>query len=76
MNRKSKFDVGSQSSDAARPTHAIVLSGPELISLKDSQWDSLCRYDEIVFARTIPEQKLRIVKEFRARDEIVGSEYL
>ncbi|OCK75312.1 calcium ATPase [Lepidopterella palustris CBS 459.81] len=51
---------------------AIVLSGPELISLNDVQWDQLCQYREIVFARTTPEQKLRIVKEFQARDNIVG----
>lgn len=51
---------------------SIVLSGPELITLNDNQWDQLCQYDEIVFARTTPEQKLRIVKEFQARDEIVG----
>jgi sodium/potassium-transporting ATPase subunit alpha len=54
---------------------SIVLSGPELISLNDAQWDKLCRYDEIVFARTTPEQKLRIVKEFQARNETVGSKY-
>ena len=51
---------------------SIVLSGPELITLNNHQWDQLCRYDEIVFARTTPEQKLRIVNEFQARDEVVG----
>ena len=51
---------------------AIVLSGPELITLNDAQWDQLCQYQEIVFARTTPEQKLRIVKEFQARENIVG----
>ncbi len=51
---------------------SIVLSGSEIITLNDNQWDQLCRYDEIVFARTTPEQKLRIVREFQARDEIVG----
>jgi sodium/potassium-transporting ATPase subunit alpha len=50
----------------------IVLSGPELIMLNDNQWSHLCTYDEIVFARTTPKQKLRIVKEFQARDDIVG----
>lgn len=43
-------------------TTSITLSGPELISLNDNQWDQLCQYEEIVFARTTPEQKLRIVK--------------
>ncbi|KAJ8113514.1 hypothetical protein OPT61_g4374 [Boeremia exigua] len=51
---------------------AIVLSGPELITLNEAQWDQLCQYHEIVFARTTPEQKLRIVKEFQARENIVG----
>lgn len=44
------------------PQKSITLSGPELITLNDNQWDQLCGYDEIVFARTTPEQKLRIVK--------------
>ncbi|KAF2867853.1 hypothetical protein BDV95DRAFT_163675 [Massariosphaeria phaeospora] len=51
---------------------AIVLSGPELITLNENQWDQLCQYNEIVFARTTPEQKLRIVKELQSRDNIVG----
>lgn len=53
-------------------TMSIVLSGPGLITLNDNQWEQLCKYDEIVFARTTPEQKLRIVREFQKRGEIVG----
>lgn len=56
----------------ASAKQAIVLSGPELITLNENQWDQLCQYQEIVFARTTPEQKLRIVKEFQARENIVG----
>lgn len=52
---------------------AIVLSGQDLMNLDSDSWDGLCRYDEIVFARTTPEQKLRIVKELKSRDEVVGS---
>ena len=51
---------------------SIVVSGPELITLNDSQWSQLCDYDEIVFARTTPDQKLRIVRELQGRHEIVG----
>ncbi|KAF2132016.1 calcium ATPase [Dothidotthia symphoricarpi CBS 119687] len=51
---------------------AIVLSGTELITLNEAQWDVLAKYEEIVFARTTPEQKLRIVKELQAREYIVG----
>lgn len=51
---------------------AIVLSGPELITLNENQWNQLCQYEEVVFARTTPEQKLRIVKEFQSRSNIVA----
>ncbi len=44
------------------PTRSITISGSELISLNDNQWDQLCKYEEIVFACTTPDQKLRIVK--------------
>ncbi|KAK2014604.1 Na,H/K antiporter P-type ATPase [Colletotrichum eremochloae] len=54
------------------PRQAIVLSGPELITLNEEQWDQLAQYQEIVFARTTPEQKLRIVRELQARHQIVG----
>lgn len=58
--------------DVQGPKKSITLSGPELITLNDHQWDQLCSYEEIVFARTTPEQKLRIVKEFQKRESIVG----
>ncbi|RGP76726.1 h+ k+-exchanging atpase [Fusarium longipes] len=50
---------------------AIVLSGPELMTLNEHQWENLIRYEEVVFARTTPEQKLRIVREFQ-RNSIVA----
>lgn len=37
---------------------SILLSGPELLTLNENQWEQLCRYDEVVFARTTPEQKV------------------
>ena len=54
-------------------THAgaIVLSGPELMTLNEHQWETVTRYEEVVFARTTPEQKLRIVREFQ-RHSIVA----
>jgi sodium/potassium-transporting ATPase subunit alpha len=65
-------DLEKSSDVDYRPNTSIVISGPELITLNEHQWEQLCKYDEIVFARTTPEQKLRIVREFQARDEIVG----
>ncbi|KAF3904053.1 hypothetical protein ABW20_dc0103103 [Dactylellina cionopaga] len=51
---------------------AIVLSGPELQEMNEAQWKDLCKYDEIVFARTTPEQKIRIVQEFQMDKHIVA----
>lgn len=59
-------------SPASTTTKALVISGTELITLNESQWDQLCSYEEIVFARTTPEQKLRIVREFQSRGNSVG----
>ncbi|KAH7305561.1 Na,H/K antiporter P-type ATPase [Stachybotrys elegans] len=49
---------------------AIVISGPELLTLSDHQWKMLTEYEEIVFARTTPEQKLRIVREFQENNVV------
>lgn len=49
---------------------AIVISGPELLKLSDNQWKALIQYEEIVFARTTPEQKLRIVREFQENNVV------
>ncbi|KFY88371.1 hypothetical protein V500_06370 [Pseudogymnoascus sp. VKM F-4518 (FW-2643)] len=51
---------------------SLLLEGPSISKLDEEDWDSVCKYEEIVFARTSPEQKLRIVKEFRKRDNIVA----
>ena len=69
--------------DPNRIRRSIVLSGKDLLEMKDPQWSQvympsqpqltkLCEYEEIVFARTTPEQKLRIVKEFQQRKNIVA----
>ncbi|KAG1218197.1 hypothetical protein G6F68_021628 [Rhizopus microsporus] len=43
-----------------------------MITLNDSQWEQVCAYEEIVFARTSPNQKLRIIKEFQKRENVVA----
>jgi sodium/potassium-transporting ATPase subunit alpha len=41
---------------------ALVITGSDLLEgFSDHEWDVICSYSEIVFARTTPEQKLRIV---------------
>lgn len=51
---------------------SLLLDGSAISRLADEDWDAVCEYEEIVFARTTPEQKLRIVNEFRARDNVVA----
>ena len=49
-----------------------MITGPELDGLDPAQVERLCTYEEIVFARTTPEQKLRIVNEFKRRGCVVA----
>ncbi|CAD0109035.1 unnamed protein product [Aureobasidium uvarum] len=56
----------------ARVNSSLLLEGPSINKLTDEDWDIVCSYEEIVFARTTPEQKLRIVNELKARDNVVA----
>ena len=55
-----------------RVLESLLLEGPSISQLTDEDWDIVCSYEEIVFARTTPEQKLRIVNELKARDNVVA----
>ena len=52
--------------------HSLLLEGSSLSSLTQDEWSTICGYDEVVFARTSPEQKLRIVCEFQTKGNIVA----
>ncbi|KAF9481785.1 sodium-potassium ATPase [Pholiota conissans] len=51
---------------------SIIVTGPELTTLNSVQMYRLCQYEEVVFARTTPEQKLRIVNAFRGYGNVVA----
>jgi len=51
---------------------AVVVEGKDLESITPGGWDYIFQHDEMVFARTTPEQKLQIVKESQARGFRVG----
>ncbi|KAJ1878321.1 hypothetical protein LPJ66_011910, partial [Kickxella alabastrina] len=64
-NNMLQLDEDSSSLVSAVTRHednvcSLVLSGSEFNSLQNEHWDIICAYGEIVFARTTPEQKLRI----------------
>ncbi|BGP49912.1 hypothetical protein JCM10450v2_005817 [Rhodotorula kratochvilovae] len=56
----------------ASPKTSLVLSGPEMLRLSEEQWSAVLKFDEIVFARTTPQQKLQIVKRFQDAGETVA----
>ncbi|KAJ2500017.1 hypothetical protein GGH96_003055 [Coemansia sp. RSA 1972] len=51
---------------------SLVVSGPDLHGLGAVHWDVIAQYDECVFARITPEQKLQVVEEMRGRKHIVA----
>ncbi|KAI5460689.1 putative H /K ATPase alpha subunit [Mariannaea sp. PMI_226] len=67
-----RFPSPGESTQRPVPSASLLLTGSDLMTLNDYQWEQLCEYPEIVFSRTTPDQKLRIVREFQARDQIVG----
>ncbi|RPD63077.1 sodium-potassium ATPase [Lentinus tigrinus ALCF2SS1-6] len=70
-------DLGSKEELASKhpedcSRQSLVLTGSELDRLNPVQVEHMCQYEEIVFARTTPEQKLRIVHEFKRRQCVVA----
>jgi sodium/potassium-transporting ATPase subunit alpha len=51
---------------------AIVVTGAELQEMTEDQLDSVLAHEEIVFARTSPQQKMRIVAGCQRQGHIVA----
>ena len=51
---------------------AVVVQGKDLDNISSGGWDFVFTHEELVFARTTPEQKLLIVKESQRRGFRVG----
>jgi sodium/potassium-transporting ATPase subunit alpha len=67
FNEKAMADEDRVSSNAG-----IVITGTQLDQISPAEEDRLYEYQEIVFARTSPEQKLRIVRALQARHAVVA----
>lgn len=64
---KSRYDVKPSEDDAIR---SLVLTGEDVSTLTASDWDVVIgTYSEIVFARTTPDQKMKIVEEIKYRGD-------
>jgi sodium/potassium-transporting ATPase subunit alpha len=50
---------------------AVVIQGKDILSMDDDHWDYVLSHNEIVFARTTPQNKLLIVSQLQRRGEIV-----
>lgn len=59
-------------SDDIQQSKSIIITGAELENLNEVQVFRLCQYEEIVFARTTPEQKLFIVNSFKSMGNVVA----
>ncbi len=50
----------------------IVVNGVELLNYTEEDWDRTFAFKDIVFARTMPQQKQDIVSQLRRKDEIIA----
>ena len=51
---------------------SLLMSGCDLEQLEDVDWRQITKYEEVVFARTTPSQKLRVVEEFKKDKNVVA----
>ena len=63
---------GKLNGSKAYPKHGLLLSGADLEEFSHNDWRLATPYEQIVFARTSPEQKLTIVKELQKDGFVVG----
>ena len=62
----------SLSADTIASECGILVTGSDMKSFDVALWDFVLRHSSMVFARTSPEQKLKIVSECQKRGEVVA----
>jgi sodium/potassium-transporting ATPase subunit alpha len=69
-NRWQNADIHDIKPGDTEPTRALVILGPEIQKMTSDEWNAVVGdYHEIVFARTTPDQKLKIVEEIKKRGD-------
>ena len=74
----SGFDTAEQMKTKHKINHesyersSLLLTGADLEQFTNDEWRLVTPYEQIVFARTSPEQKLRIVQELQHDGYVVG----
>lgn len=58
--------------DSSPIPRAVSIVGSDLNIMTDDEWARVVRYEELVFTRTTPEQKLMIIKQFQSHGHIIG----
>ncbi|GAM86244.1 hypothetical protein ANO11243_042560 [Dothideomycetidae sp. 11243] len=66
QSRRSSTEA-PEKDDSLHSNQSLLLEAGQISALEDDDWDLACVYEEIVFARCSPEQKLTIVKQFKKR---------
>jgi sodium/potassium-transporting ATPase subunit alpha len=51
---------------------AVVITGAQVGALTQDDWDQILSKKEVVFARTSPQQKLKLVENYQRRGEVVA----
>lgn len=64
--------INLKTDDESSIERAISVTGQDLKILTEENWTQLIRYQELVFTRTTPEQKLLIIKQFQKHKQIIG----
>lgn len=66
------IEKGIDPSECEDDARAAVVHGADISLMNDEQWRSILNKDQIVFARTSPEQKLIIVQKFTTAGKVVA----
>ena len=72
LEKKKKAASGEVKMKMQADPSSILLTGADILKLEDADWRVITHYDEVVFARTSPSQKLEIVKNFQQDKYVVA----